>query len=226
MKIPSYLNPAHSFGGRFFLLFLFLLNLLILGPFAGDSGTIYAVFRVVELVITFLSVYVLSFRRSFLVVAIALAIPAALSRGLLPRQDAGVASTVIFALTFAFDVIVVISIFRRVIVGRKITSDSIYGAVCIYLLVGFGFSNLYLFLWKLQAHAFYLPDTLNLHSIPDRNDFVFYSFATLTSLGSNGIIPVTPQARSLSVLEAILGVLYLAVLVSRLVGAYRPDENT
>jgi hypothetical protein len=57
-------------------------------------------------------------------------------------------------------------------------------------------------------------------------DLVFCSFATLTSLGSNGIIPVTPQARSLSVLEAILGILYLAVLVSRMIGAYRPDENT
>jgi hypothetical protein len=226
MKIPSYLTPAHAFGGRFFLLFLFLLSLLILGPFAGDRGTVYTVFRVVGLVITFLSVYVLSFRRSFLVVAIALAIPAALSRGLLPRQDAGAVATVIFALTFAFDVIVVISVFRRVIVGRKVTSDSIYGALCIYLLVGFAFSNLYLFLWRLQAHAFYLPDALNLHSIPDRNDLVFYSFATLTCLGSNGIIPVTPQARSFSVLEATLGILYLAVLVSRMIGAYRLDENT
>jgi hypothetical protein len=43
----------------------------------------------------------------------------------------------------------------------------------------------------------------------------------MTSLGAAGIIPVSDQARSLSVIEAILGVLYLAVLISRLVGAYR-----
>lgn len=225
MKIPTFLKPSHIFGGRYFLLFLFLLGLLILGPFAGDKGTAYNIFRVFTLVITFLSVYVLSFRRSFLIIAVALAIPAALSRGLLPGQYASAAAPFIFALTFAFDVIVVAAIFRRVIAGRKVTSDSILGALCIYLLVGFAFSNLYLLLWRLQPEAFYLPSLLNLHSVPDRNDLVFYSFATLTSLGANGIIPVTAQARSLSVLEAILGILYLAVLVSKLIAAYRPDEN-
>ena len=43
----------------------------------------------------------------------------------------------------------------------------------------------------------------------------------MTSLGAAGITPVSPQARSLTVVEAILGVLYLAVLVARLIGAYR-----
>jgi hypothetical protein len=44
----------------------------------------------------------------------------------------------------------------------------------------------------------------------------------MTSLGAPGIVPVSDQARSFSVIEAILGVLYLAVLISRLMGAYRP----
>jgi hypothetical protein len=47
----------------------------------------------------------------------------------------------------------------------------------------------------------------------------------MTSLGAAGITPVSPQARSVSVLEAILGVLYLAVLIARLMGAYRPNPN-
>ncbi len=50
----------------------------------------------------------------------------------------------------------------------------------------------------------------------------------MTTYGSNGIVAVSPQVRSLSVIEAILGVLYLAVMISRLVGAYRmniPDSE-
>ena len=45
---------------------------------------------------------------------------------------------------------------------------------------------------------------------------IYYSFGTMTCLGATGIAAVSNQARSLSLIEAILGVLYLAVLISRL----------
>jgi uncharacterized membrane protein len=77
-----------------------------------------------------------------------------------------------------------------------------------------------------QPTAFYLDPRTNLHLAPVRFDFIYYSFATMTSLGAAGITPVSPQARSITVLEAILGVLYLAVLIARLMGAYRPNPNT
>jgi uncharacterized membrane protein len=73
----------------------------------------------------------------------------------------------------------------------------------------------------LQHGAFYLNPLSNLHTVPERFDFVYYSFAIITSLGAAGMVPVSPQARSLSVIEAILGILYLAVLISRLVSAYK-----
>jgi len=47
----------------------------------------------------------------------------------------------------------------------------------------------------------------------------------MTSLGAAGITAVSPQVRSLSVIEAILGVLYLAVLISRLMGAYGSSRH-
>ena len=61
---------------------------------------------------------------------------------------------------------------------------------------------------------------------PDRFDFVYYSFATMTSLGSVGITPVAGQARSMSVMEAITGILYLAVLISRLMADYREHNGS
>jgi len=47
----------------------------------------------------------------------------------------------------------------------------------------------------------------------------------MTSLGAAGITPVSTQARSFSILEAIIGVLYLAVLIAGLIGAYRPKSR-
>ena len=54
------------------------------------------------------------------------------------------------------------------------------------------------------------------------SDFLFFSFATLTTLGYGDITPITTQARSFAIVEAVYGVLYSAILIARLVGVYRP----
>jgi len=95
----------------------------------------------------------------------------------------------------------------------------------LYLLVGFTFASVYGLIATFQANAFYLDPRTNLHTVPDRFDFIYYSFGTMTSLGAAGITPVSAQARSFSILEAILGVLYLAVLIAGLIGAYRPKAR-
>jgi uncharacterized membrane protein len=91
--------------------------------------------------------------------------------------------------------------------------------------VGFSFASLYEMIAAAQPTAFYFDPHSNLHAVPARFDFIYYSFCTMTSLGAAGITAVSPQARSITVLEAILGVLYLAVLIARLMGAYRPNPN-
>lgn len=54
----------------------------------------------------------------------------------------------------------------------------------------------------------------------NRLDAVYYSFGSMTSLGAAGITPVSGEARLLTIIDALLGVLFLAVLVSRLLSAY------
>ena len=49
---------------------------------------------------------------------------------------------------------------------------------------------------------------------------VYYSYVTLTTLGYGDVTPLTPTARSFSFVEALMGQLYLAVLVARLVGLH------
>jgi hypothetical protein len=55
--------------------------------------------------------------------------------------------------------------------------------------------------------------------------FTYYSFATLTTLGMGDITPKSPLARTLSWLEAVLGQIYLAVLVARLIALQRPPDE-
>jgi|SRR5580698_1464796 hypothetical protein len=213
-------------GHKFFLLFVFLLAILIFYPYVQDSGFGYFAFRVVSVAGILVAVYAIRLRRTLLLVALLLAVPAVLER-MLPREPApGFLSILSIALGFVFDVFIVVVIFRRVFGKGQPDSETIFGALCIYLLVGFAFASLYGMVAAIQPMAFYLDPHTNLHAIPNRFDFIYYSFATMVSLGAAGITPVSAPARSLSVIEAIIGVLYLAVLIARLMDAYHYPSNS
>jgi hypothetical protein len=206
-------------GHKFFLLFVFLLLYLILYPYTQNKGVAYYALRVLGIGITLLSVYAVSFRRSLVFVGMALAVPALMEHLRIAQWDASATSMLTVAFTLAFDTFIIVVIFRRVFVHKQPTAETIYGALCIYLLVGLGFSSIYALLAAVQPHAFYLDPITSFNATLNRFDFIYYSFGTMTCLGANGIIAVSNQAKSLSLIEAILGVLYLAVLISRLVGS-------
>lgn len=220
--IPSERESPLS-GRRFFLLFLFLLATLILFPFAeADHVGTYA-FRVIASFAIAASVYATKVHRGLLIFATVLAVPALIERIVLPKVDAHSFFIFNIGLSLLFDVVIVVIIFRRVLAAKEPTSETIFGALCVYLLVGFGFARVYGLVAALQPNAFHLDLSANVHTVPDRFDLIYYSFATMTSLGGAGITPVSSQARSFSILEAIIGALYLAVLIARLVAAYRPN---
>jgi hypothetical protein len=208
-------------GHKFFLLFLLLLATLILYPYVQNGGFIYFAFRVVSGAGILLAIYAIRLRRTLLLVVLLLAVPALAERILLRQPEAGLLSILSTVLSFAFDLFIVVVIFRRVFVNERPDSEAIFGSLCIYLMLGFTFASLYGMVASIRPKAFYLDPLTNLHAIPNRFDFVYYSFATITSLGAAGITPVSAPARALSVIEAILGVLYLAVLIARLIGGYR-----
>ncbi len=212
-------------GHRFFLLFLLLLGTLILFPYAETSRFGYYAFRVVGSAAILISVYAAKIQRGLLILALVLAVPTLLQRILLPKTNVSTFSVFNMVLSFVFDVLIVVVIFHHVFAREQAKSETIFGALCIYLLVGFSFASVYGMVATFQPNAFYLDPRANLHTVPQRFDFIYYSFGTMTSLGTAGITPVSPQARSVSVLEAILGVLYLAVLITGLMGAYRPKPN-
>jgi hypothetical protein len=213
-------------SNRFFILFILLLATLLLYPYAESSHLGYIAFRIIGSAAILISVYAAKIHRGLLVIAIILAIPALFQRIFRPHTDATSFSIFSVTLNFVFDLLIVVVIFRHVFARDRANSETIFGALCVYLLVGFSFSNFYGIVAAFQPNAFYLDPQTNLHTTPVRFDFIYYSFSTMTSLGAAGITPVTPQARSFTILEAILGVLYLAVLIARLMGAYRPDSDS
>lgn len=60
----------------------------------------------------------------------------------------------------------------------------------------------------------------NMSGIINLSDLLYFSYITLTTLGYGEIVPVTAAARSLAIIEAIIGVMYIAIIISRLVGLF------
>jgi uncharacterized membrane protein len=211
-------------GHKFFLLFLFLLTYLVLYPSMGESGMRYHLFRMASIAVTLMCVYAVSFRKGLIIVALILAAPTLMAHAVIFRPKMVPASAVSVVLSFAFDVFIIVIMFRRVFNRETATAETLFGAVCIYLLTGFSFARLYAVIAILQPHAFYLDPTIYSHAVPLGFDFIFFSFGSMTTAGASGIAGASPEVRSVSMLESILAVFYLAVMISRLMGAYRPNE--
>ena len=112
----------------------------------------------------------------------------------------------------------------EMVVGSGFTRDVIYAAVAVYLLLGAVFVPLYGLLDTLTfelssgaQHAF-VGGSASGHALFAWQDFIYYSYVTLTTLGYGDITPMTRAAKNLAALEAIFGQLYLAILIARLVG--------
>lgn len=103
---------------------------------------------------------------------------------------------------------------------NAVDGEVLAAAVTSYLLIGF--------VW---AYLFELLEIANPNSFRgsspqlNQDDFFYYSFVTLGTLGYGDIVPISRPARAMSILEALFGQLYLAVLIARLVGGYMSPKS-
>ena len=123
-----------------------------------------------------------------------------------------------FGSLIPFQISVIASLFRLVFSRPRVTAEVIYAAVSIYLLLGAFFVPLF------GALETFAPGSFVDAQRPDApivwQQLIYHSYVTLTTLGFGDILPVSSWARSLVSLEAVVGVLYLAILMVRLVGLY------
>ncbi len=110
-----------------------------------------------------------------------------------------------------------IYIVRDIFSGEKVTSDKIYGAVAVYLLIGLLFGCLYVFLNSIVKNGVISTDGRPLTAF---SEFIYFSFTTLCTLGYGDIVARTKIAMLFTNLEAITGQLYLTILVARLVSLH------
>jgi len=126
-----------------------------------------------------------------------------------------------FAATAAFAAIVIIELLRYVMDEQPITADKVFAAVSAYILIAVMFATLFSLLQVNQPQAFHVNSVNEPDGKLGWSALMYFSFTVLTSTGFGEITPTTHQARSLIVVEQVLGVMYVAFLIARLANLYQ-----
>ena len=121
---------------------------------------------------------------------------------------------------FLFYGFTTVAIFLEVIYADDVRRDTVSGAVCVYLLLGLTFGTLYDFMETMAPGSFHDNVAAVEGTVLGFRQLLYFSYMTLTTVGYGDITPVTSQAQSIVAIEGVVGVLYVAVLIARIVGIY------
>jgi hypothetical protein len=208
---------------RFQVLLLALALLVLVYPLLRSAFGTRLVLDVM-LTIVFLAAFFMVFTQGrFRVPALVLGVPTVIGAWIdyvlpdLPQIPLQVGFHLVAALFFGFGVAIIL---RAVHKEVSVSADAIYGAICGYLLVGLAFGHLYCITDVFNPGSFRGSEHLSTPHVDDRQHFLltYFSFVTLTSVGYGDITPGSGMARSLAVVEAMIGQFYIAVLIGELIG--------
>jgi hypothetical protein len=203
----------------FVLLFALLFQILIsafdfkldLIPFFTRAGTILA------------AVFMCADRKKHLVVGLSLGVPSLFLLYLTRGPQFEYLDYVTYAFVLALYLFILNLMLKQIFRAKQITLDTIGMALCAYVLIGSLWILFYTPVLALDPNAFSQPigsdESATMHNL------MYFSYVTLTTLGYGDISPVSRIARALAILEAVTGTLFIAVLISRLVGSYASSRR-
>jgi Ion channel len=207
-------RPSGS-GGRYGLLLLVLIATYLLSAFNGTELAIQlqiGLFAV--LLLLALRTSPLPGRWPMLIAVVALAGSAgALAASLTGTQAGAGAAELWKGLMLLLTAVLVV---RRVLARPTVDLQSIYGALSAYLIAGLMFAAFYAAIDHLTHSPFFADN-----QPATTQTFQYFSFVTLTTLGYGDFTAAGNGGRALAVIEALVGQVFLATLVARLVSAYR-----
>jgi hypothetical protein len=237
-------------SGRFGVLFWFLVVALAAPLAVPDGPIIRRIVAGLMFVVLLSGLNAISEDRRGFLLGASIAIPAVALHWLGLALDSITIHSISQALYLLFFAYVAYVTLRWTLKRREIDVDTIYGAVSVYLLMALIWALAYYSLSLVDPGSLKYPDgdpfgevqsarAASAHSdssgagldwrdvsVTAQGTMVYFSFVTLTTLGYGDIHPSSEAARILAMLEAVLGQLYLVILVARLVGLYTTQQSS
>ena len=98
-----------------------------------------------------------------------------------------------------------------------VTLQTMFGVLCIYLLIGLFFGTLFAAVQSISNESFFTTGAAH-----GSSDFLYFSYSTLTTVGYGDLIAATGVGRSLAIAEALIGQIYLVTVVGVIVAGLSP----
>ena len=202
-------------GGRYGLLLLVLIGTYLFSAFSGAHLTTEVQIGLFALVLLLaMRTSPLPGRWPLVIIALTVTGSAGAFAAALSGTPAGQGAAELWkALLLLMTAVVVI---RRVLAKPTVTIQSLYGAISAYMIVGLMFAACYAAIQLVDSQPFFADNQPT-----STQTLQYFSFTTLTTLGYGDFTAARSGGRSIAVLEAMAGQVFLATLVTRLVSAYQ-----
>ncbi|MDX1990962.1 MAG: ion channel [bacterium] len=221
-------QPTHQqMRGRVIYLLTIAVLLNVLYPIT-EINTVFNVLYVASYALLLgFGTYVIAVNRTRLIATSAVALLTFVVNMIWVFNPASVPFTLgAYGLLVMFHLLMIVVLTDFIFTTQRVTREVLYAAITVYILIGDLFIPLFMVIETLtrtlqDTAAFIIASTPDVPITWQRMSF--FSYITLTSTGYGDVLPVTTVAQAAAMLEAVIGVLYIAVLMARLVGLYAED---
>jgi len=202
-----------------------LILLLVVYPMVGTSWSWMLLIGVLNTAVLISGALAASKARRTMIMAFGFALPALALEWLWVvsfDRDIGLLSIVTLMLFYVFTIWHLVA---YVLKPGAVTGNKLHGAISAFLMLGLFWAFFYQLIEMLLPGSFVNLAEQHQQTTAEWRQFVFFSFTTLTTTGYGDIVPVKGHAQSATILEQLMGTLYVAILIARLAGLYQPGSS-
>ncbi len=198
--------------------------LFVTAPFVEDLPHGDLVETALMTVVMISAVLAVGGRRKSLVVALVLLVPALAGKWISHLHPDLLHPAIFLTAFLVFFGFVIGRLLSFIVHASQVDAKVLCAGVAGFLMLGLAWVPAYLAVARAAPGAFTLP-TGSASVALDGFSAFYFSFVTLCTVGYGDIVPVSKGARMLAVTEAITGLFYIAILISRLVGMYSNNKH-
>lgn len=210
-------ESSHSGFGYLLAALIFF---LATAPFAGHTALGEFRFRALFTLVLLGGVATMRSRRKTLIAA-GLALPALAGNWIASSIEIDNSQVFTYAVSAVFLIYITLVILAALLSETQVTSDTVLGGICVYLLMGVVWFMLYAVVLQIRPDAILAngePLGASLAAAP--SSLLYFSYVTLATLGYGDVVPNSPATQMMASAEAMTGQLFVAILIARLVGMH------